>query len=66
MKLKRIKLDKFVSGIEQRVFKTTTNKVNYNKNTGKIISYQDFNKDIWYGEYSTQKRLDFKISRRIK
>lgn len=46
---KRLKLDKFVAGKEQRIFKTTT------------IKQAITQKDVFYGEYSTSKLVDVKI-----
>ena len=49
---KRLKLDKFVAGKEQRIFKTTTIK----ESTNPLITQ----KDVFYGEYSSAKLVDVK------
>jgi len=51
-KYKRLKLDKFVAGKEQRIFKTTTIRKKTNSTQ----------KDVFYGEYSTNKLFDIKLN----
>lgn len=67
----RLKLDKFVGGTEQRIFKTTSVKLQNNTNTDtteiKAIEYNTENikvtqKDVFYGEYSTSKLNDVKLN----
>lgn len=51
---KKLKLDRFVSGTEQRICKTTTKKIinNILKST---------QKDVFYGEFSTEKLINIKL-----
>ena len=65
-KFKHLKLDKFVSGTEQRIFKTTTNLISANIEN-EIISFNEINntyikpKDIYYAEYSTDIVINNKL-----
>ena len=54
---KRLKLDKFIAGKEQRIFKTTTIK----EETLPLITQ----KDIFYGEYSTDKLNSVKLDSNV-
>lgn len=60
MSIKRLKLDKFVSGTEQRVFKTTTIKEKESDESLNITQ-----KDVFYGEYSISKLRDSKVDNHI-
>lgn len=54
---KRFKLDKFVSGTEQRIFKTTTKEISVNTNTYEVNLISGLiDKNVYYGEFSTEKR----------
>lgn len=59
---KRLKLDKFVAGREQRIFKTTTSLQSLEEETKKLVNEVNHNrKDVYYGEFNNNKLTDAKL-----
>lgn len=58
IKYKYLKLDKFVSGLEQRIFKTTTLDTTLSDTNLTILS--SMQKDVFYGDFNSQKIVEAK------
>lgn len=66
IQFKHLKLDKFVSGTEQRIFKTTTNIISgnleNNKNSFNLIPKKYNPKNIYYAKYSSDIIINNKLN----